>query len=403
MLAWIARGLATGRVTTALPAPSPEPAPHGFRGRSRCSSSAAAPARARRGAARPGRSPSTPRAAHARSRPLHPLRRMRARGAGPLRLRGALRDRRAITRAARRRAATPIDAAVGAAAAARSATRRGALRRSIHVRHIDCGSDGAEEWEIQALWNPYYDIQRLGFFLTAAPRHADVLLVTGAGDRADARAAGAHLGGDAGAQGAGRRRHRRLLGRARARSPRCAAPPLAASTRCYRSTSTCRARRRRRSRSCTGCCWPPACCRRRGGGDDRRVRARRWARCARRYRSPSRPRALGARVCAAAGCVGLVVVGLDGSARRAIRPVLSLGSWLGFGHSALRADGLAGIFLALTGLTGAAVSLAYAERPAARWLTRSPARCCCSWPSRSAPTTASCSSSPGRRSRSAST
>ncbi len=53
------------------------------------------------------------------------------------------------------------------------------LRRSIHVRHIDCGSDGSEEWEIQALWNPYYDIQRLGFFLTAAPRHADILLVTG--------------------------------------------------------------------------------------------------------------------------------------------------------------------------------------------------------------------------------
>jgi Ni,Fe-hydrogenase III small subunit/ferredoxin len=59
------------------------------------------------------------------------------------------------------------------------ADRAGALRRSIHVRHIDCGSDGSEEWEIQALWNPYYDIQRLGFFLTNAPRHADVLLVTG--------------------------------------------------------------------------------------------------------------------------------------------------------------------------------------------------------------------------------
>jgi Ni,Fe-hydrogenase III small subunit/ferredoxin len=53
------------------------------------------------------------------------------------------------------------------------------LRRSIHVRHIDCGSDGSEEWEIQALWNPYYDIQRLGFFLTNSPRHADILLVTG--------------------------------------------------------------------------------------------------------------------------------------------------------------------------------------------------------------------------------
>jgi Ni,Fe-hydrogenase III small subunit/ferredoxin len=57
--------------------------------------------------------------------------------------------------------------------------RAAGLRKSIHVRHIDCGSDGSEEWEIHALWNPYYDIQRLGFFLTNAPRHADVLLVTG--------------------------------------------------------------------------------------------------------------------------------------------------------------------------------------------------------------------------------
>jgi Ni,Fe-hydrogenase III small subunit/ferredoxin len=54
-----------------------------------------------------------------------------------------------------------------------------ALRRSIHIRHVDAGSDGAEEWEIQALLNPYYDIQRLGFFFTSSPRHADVLLVTG--------------------------------------------------------------------------------------------------------------------------------------------------------------------------------------------------------------------------------
>jgi Ni,Fe-hydrogenase III small subunit/ferredoxin len=59
------------------------------------------------------------------------------------------------------------------------ASQARALKRSIHVRHIDTGSDGAEEWEIQALWNPYYDVQRLGFFLTAAPRHADLLLATG--------------------------------------------------------------------------------------------------------------------------------------------------------------------------------------------------------------------------------
>jgi Ni,Fe-hydrogenase III small subunit len=53
------------------------------------------------------------------------------------------------------------------------------LRRSIHIRHIDTGSDGAEEWEISALTNPFYDMQRLGLYFTLAPRHADVLLATG--------------------------------------------------------------------------------------------------------------------------------------------------------------------------------------------------------------------------------
>jgi len=55
------------------------------------------------------------------------------------------------------------------------------LRRSVSVRHLDAGSDGAEEWEIAALGNPVYDVQRLGIFFTASPRHADVLLVTGTG------------------------------------------------------------------------------------------------------------------------------------------------------------------------------------------------------------------------------
>lgn len=68
-------------------------------------------------------------------------------------------------------------AAVRAALAARTQ----ALRRSVHLRHVDAGSDGAEEQEIAALLNPIYDIGRLGIFFTASPRHADVLLVTGAG------------------------------------------------------------------------------------------------------------------------------------------------------------------------------------------------------------------------------
>jgi Ni,Fe-hydrogenase III small subunit len=55
----------------------------------------------------------------------------------------------------------------------------GPFRRSLHIRHVDAGSDGAVEQEIAALLNPYYDMQRLGLFFTATPRHADVLLVTG--------------------------------------------------------------------------------------------------------------------------------------------------------------------------------------------------------------------------------
>lgn len=55
------------------------------------------------------------------------------------------------------------------------------LRRSIHIRHVDAGSDGSDEWEVAALFNPVYDANRLGIFLTASPRHADILLVTGIG------------------------------------------------------------------------------------------------------------------------------------------------------------------------------------------------------------------------------
>ncbi|HEX4115946.1 MAG TPA: proton-conducting transporter membrane subunit [Solirubrobacteraceae bacterium] len=73
-------------------------------------------------------------------------------------------------------------------------------------------------------------------------------------------------------------------------------------------------------------------------------------------------------LCSAAGCVLLVIVGVDAAVGGA-RPVLELGGWIGFGDSALRADGVAGVFLALTGLTGAGVAFAYAGSPAGRWLT----------------------------------
>ncbi|MDA8271254.1 MAG: NADH:ubiquinone oxidoreductase [Actinomycetota bacterium] len=61
------------------------------------------------------------------------------------------------------------------------AIRMKAFGNSVVLRHVDCGSDGSEEWEIAALTNPIYDVQRLGITFTASPRHADILIVTGAG------------------------------------------------------------------------------------------------------------------------------------------------------------------------------------------------------------------------------
>jgi Ni,Fe-hydrogenase III small subunit len=52
--------------------------------------------------------------------------------------------------------------------------------RSLHIREVDTGSCGACESEIIACSNPMYDIQRFGIDFVASPRHADVLLLTGA-------------------------------------------------------------------------------------------------------------------------------------------------------------------------------------------------------------------------------
>jgi Ni,Fe-hydrogenase III small subunit/ferredoxin len=66
--------------------------------------------------------------------------------------------------------------------------RTAILRRSVHIRHVDAGSDGSDEWEIQALLGPVYDVPPLGIFFTPSPRHADILLVTGAGSTGMAEA-----------------------------------------------------------------------------------------------------------------------------------------------------------------------------------------------------------------------
>lgn len=51
--------------------------------------------------------------------------------------------------------------------------------RSLRIRAVDAGSTNAEELELLALGNAYYDIERFGLSFVASPRHADVLMVTG--------------------------------------------------------------------------------------------------------------------------------------------------------------------------------------------------------------------------------
>jgi Ni,Fe-hydrogenase III small subunit len=53
------------------------------------------------------------------------------------------------------------------------------FQHSIHVLVVDAGDCGACLNEVKQLNNPYYNMHRLGFFITPTPRHADVLLVVG--------------------------------------------------------------------------------------------------------------------------------------------------------------------------------------------------------------------------------
>ncbi|HEY7692712.1 MAG TPA: ferredoxin [Gaiellaceae bacterium] len=173
MLEWIPRGLHRGIVTTAYPR-RPEEAPPGFRGR----------------VALRGDEP-----ASAELEAVCPTGAIRSTGG-----RVSLDRGRCILcsacvaadpsrfefepeyeTAARRRGALIVNDSERAPGELRRtlAQQSRTLRRSIHVRHVDAGSDGAEEWEISALTNPFYDMQRLGLFFTLSPRHADILLVTG--------------------------------------------------------------------------------------------------------------------------------------------------------------------------------------------------------------------------------
>lgn len=52
--------------------------------------------------------------------------------------------------------------------------------RSLAIREVDSGSDNATEIELVNLGTPYYDVERFGISFVASPRHADIMVITGA-------------------------------------------------------------------------------------------------------------------------------------------------------------------------------------------------------------------------------
>ena len=53
------------------------------------------------------------------------------------------------------------------------------FKRSFFIREIDTGSCNACEVEINALSNPYYNLERFGISFVPSPKFADALMITG--------------------------------------------------------------------------------------------------------------------------------------------------------------------------------------------------------------------------------
>ena len=73
-------------------------------------------------------------------------------------------------------------------------------------------------------------------------------------------------------------------------------------------------------------------------------------------------------LCACAGGAGLTAVGVAAAGAQSAAAV-DLGTWLGFGRTVLRVDGLGGIFVGLSGILAVCVSLRYLESPPSRTAT----------------------------------
>ena len=57
------------------------------------------------------------------------------------------------------------------------------LGRALAIRHVAAGSCNGRELELRATQNLIYDLTQYGLSFTPSPRHADILLITGAAGR----------------------------------------------------------------------------------------------------------------------------------------------------------------------------------------------------------------------------
>ncbi len=78
----------------------------------------------------------------------------------------------------------PVPMTVDESIASMKASLLKKIKRSAYVYRVDCGGCNGCEIEIFATLSPLFDAERFGIKVVPSPRHADILLFTGAVTRA---------------------------------------------------------------------------------------------------------------------------------------------------------------------------------------------------------------------------
>ncbi len=74
----------------------------------------------------------------------------------------------------------PVPMTVDESIASMKASLLKNIKRSAYVYRVDCGGCNGCEIEIFATLSPLFDAERFGIKVVPSPRHADILLFTGA-------------------------------------------------------------------------------------------------------------------------------------------------------------------------------------------------------------------------------